>query len=133
MKVIVDTSVWSLAFRRRSTAYQNHEVTLLHDLIIEDRVILLGVVRQEILSGIRHQNQYEELKHNLRAFPDFRLQIEDYEIASEFYNTCRSHGIQGSNTDFLICAVAIRKDYEILTTDKDFQNFRSYIPLKLIL
>lgn len=90
MKVIVDTSVWSLAFRRRSTPHQNHEIRLLRHLIIEDRVILLGVVRQEILSGIRHQNQYEELKHNLRAFPDLGLQIEDYEIASEFYNTCRS-------------------------------------------
>ncbi len=131
MKVIVDTSVWSLAFRRRNTPHQSSEILLLQNLIIQGRVILLGAVRQEILSGIRHQNQYEHLKQNLRAFPDLALQIEDYELASEFCNTCRNHGIQGANTDFLICAVAVRRNYEILTTDKDFENFCLYILIKL--
>ncbi|MEM9274131.1 MAG: PIN domain-containing protein [Cyanobacteria bacterium P01_F01_bin.143] len=107
MKVVVDTSVWSLALRRRKNIHQNNQVILLQDLIRKGSVILLGVVRQEILSGIRHQNQYENLKQTLRTFPDLRLQIEDYELASEFYNTCRGHGIQGSSTDFLICAVAV--------------------------
>lgn len=132
MKVIVDTSVWSLAFRRRMIPHQSSEILLLQNLIKEGRVILLGAVRQEILSGIRHQNQYEKLKQNLRAFPELTLQIEDYELASEFYNICRSHGIQGANTDFLICGVAVRRNYEILTTDKDFGNFCFYIPIKLI-
>jgi predicted nucleic acid-binding protein len=48
---------------------------------------------------------------------------EDYELAAEFFNICRSKGIQGSNTDFLICAVAHRRSYSILSTDNDFQNF----------
>ncbi len=100
-------------------------------MITKGSVVLLGVVRQEILSGILYQNQYENLKQTLRAFPDLMLQIEDYELASEFYNTCRSNGIQGSNTDFLICSVAVRRDYKILTTDKDFDNFRSYLPIQL--
>jgi predicted nucleic acid-binding protein len=132
MKVIVDTSVWSLVLRRSKTVDKSAEVLLLRDLILQGRAVLLGVVRQEILSGIRHREQYENLKRSLRAFPDPALDTEDYELASEFFNTCRQRGIQGSNTDFLICAAAVRRDYEILTTDKDFQNFFPYIALKLI-
>lgn len=31
--------------------------------------------------------------------------------------------LQGSNTDFLMCAVSLRMDVSILTTDKDFPGF----------
>ena len=82
MKVIVDTSVWSLALRRQQ---QNNSIAdKLRDLISDGRVILLGVVRQEILSGIKHQAQYEKLKNNLRAFPDLLLDVEDYELAADY-------------------------------------------------
>ena len=132
MKVIVDTSVWSLALRRRNTSQANSVVILVRDLITQGNVVLLGAVRQEILSGIRSQEQYNRLKDSLRAFPDLELQIKDYELASEFFNTCRSKGVQGANTDFLICAAAVNRNYSILTTDRDFNNFAQYIPIKLI-
>ena len=132
MKVIVDTSVWSLALRRNNFSNTNTFVILLRDLITNGNVVLLGAVRQEVLSGIRYPEQYNRLKNSLQAFPNLELQIEDYELASEFYNTCRSNGIQGANTDFLICAAAVRRNYSILTTDKDFDNFAKYLPIKLI-
>lgn len=130
MKVIVDTSVWSLALRRQQQ--QNNSIAnKLRDLISDGRVILLGAVRQEILSGIKRQEQFDKLKNNLRAFPDLLLNIEDYELAAEYYNICRRNGIQGANTDFLICATANRRNYEILTTDKDFINFSQYLSIVL--
>ncbi|MEG3439485.1 hypothetical protein V0288_20325 [Pannus brasiliensis CCIBt3594] len=48
--IIVDTSVWSLALRRSKTVDKSSEVLLLQDLILQGRTVLLGVVRQEILS-----------------------------------------------------------------------------------
>lgn len=131
MKVIVDTSVWSLALRRDRQSDQSASISLLQELITEGRVALLGAIRQEILSGIRHVEQYTRLKNYLRAFPNLELEIEDYELASEFFNTCRYHGVQGANTDFLICAAATRRNYQILTTDKDFENFSQYISIRL--
>jgi predicted nucleic acid-binding protein len=131
MSVIVDTSVWSLALRRRTLPDSSPAVSLLRDLITDDRVILLGTIRQEILSGVRSSEQFMRLRDYLRAFPDLELATEDYETAADFFNTCRSNGIQGSNTDFLICAVAHRRSYSILTTDNDFQNFQSHIPVFL--
>ena len=129
MKVIVDTSVWSLALRRQQ---QNNSIAdKLRDFIGDGRVILLGAVRQEILSGIKQQAQFDKLKNNLRAFPNLPLGAEDYELAADYFNICRRNGLQGANTDFLICATANRRNYEIFTTDKDFIGFSQYLPIVL--
>lgn len=132
MSVIVDTSVWSLALRRKTPPDSSPAVTLLRNLIGNDQVVLLGAIRQEILSGVRSSEQFTQLRDYLRAFPDLKLISEDYELAAEYFNICRSHGIQGSNTDFLICAVAYRRSYSILTTDQDFQSFQAHIPVLLL-
>ena len=131
MSIIIDTSVWSLALRRRTLTDSSPAVTQLQALITDDRAVLLGAIRQEILSGIRSSEQFTRLRDYLRAFPDLEIVTEDYELGAEFFNVCRSNGIQGSNTDFLICAVAHRRNYSILTTDNDFQNFQSHIPVSL--
>ncbi len=130
MKVIVDTSVWSLALRRQQQPI-NSLGNILRDLIADGRVVLLGAVRQEILSGIKHKEQFEKLRDNFRAFPNLLLNVEDYELAANYFNICRKNGIQGANTDFLICAAATRRNYEILTTDRDFASFSKYLPLVL--
>ncbi len=132
MSVIVDTSVWSLALRRRTPPDFSPAIAILQNLITDDQVAMLGAIRQEILSGIRNLEQFTRLRDYLRAFPDLELITEDYELAAEFFNTCRSNGIQGSNTDFLICAVAHRRSYSILTTDNDFYTFRTHIPIILL-
>ncbi len=129
MKVIVDTSVWSLALRRQQ---QNNSIAdKLRDFIGDGRVILLGALRQEILSGIKQQAQFDKLKNNLQAFPNLPLGAEDYELAADYFNICRRNGLQGANTDFLICATANRRNYEIFTTDKDFIGFSQYLPIVL--
>ncbi len=132
MNVVVDTSVWSLALRRNTPNDAIPIINILRDLISDGRVVLLGVIRQEVLSGIRYSEQFIRLRDYLRAFPDLELTFEDYELAAEFFNTCRSNGVQGSNTDFLLCAVAHRRGYSIFTTDKDFENFRLHIPVILL-
>lgn len=131
MKIIVDTAIWSLALRRQQPRNIQH-IELLQALISDGLVVLPGVIRQEILAGIRHIEQYHRLRTYLRAFPNLNLVMEDYELAAEFFNTCRGKGIQGSNTDFLICAIAARRDYKIFTTDKDFINFGQCIPVELL-
>ena len=48
MKVVVDTSVWSLALRRNTPMDAISAVNLLRDLITDGRVAMLGAVRQEV-------------------------------------------------------------------------------------
>ena len=130
MNILVDTSVWSLALRRRRLT-QTPETSELAELIREGRVSLLGPVRQELLSGIAEEKQYTVLRDHLRAFPDVELDPGDYEEAAVFFNRCRARGVQGSNTDFLICAAAARRQLSILTTDADFRQFAKLLPIRL--
>ena len=130
MNIVVDTSVWSLALRRRK-APQSAESNELAELVREGRAALLGPVRQELLSGVSEAQQYELLRGYLRAFPDVPLEPDDYEEAAAFFNRCRSRGVQGSNTDFLICAAAARRGFGILTTDADFKHFAMFLPIEL--
>ena len=130
MNIVIDTSVWSLALRRQPSSRAS-EALELADLVREGRAAMLGPVRQELLSGVRGEQQYEALRRHLRAFPDIALEAEDYEEAASFFNRCRAKGVQGSNTDFLICAVAARRRFGILTTDTDFLHFAKVLPIEL--
>jgi predicted nucleic acid-binding protein len=130
MNVLVDTSVWSLAFRRDAPRGTSEEEEL-RELIGEGRVLMLGAIRQELLSGIRTAEQFKKVRERLRAFPDMPLSEADYEEAASCFNRCRSRGMQGSNTDFLMCAVAFRRSAAILTTDGDFPGFAKIIGVRL--
>jgi predicted nucleic acid-binding protein len=131
LNVLVDTSVWSAVLRRKShnaDAYRH-----LMELVRQKRARMIGPVRQELLSGLREMPHYERLRDYLRAFPDEALTTEDYEQAALFFNACRAAGIQGSNTDFLICAVANRLQLLIYTFDQDFRQYSLHIPVRLFL
>jgi hypothetical protein len=130
MNIIVDTSVWSLALRRQRTS-PSAETRELAELVREGRAAMLGPVRQELLSGVRVDQQFETLRDHLRAFPDVPLEVEDFEDAASFFNKCRARGIQGSNTDYLICAAAVRRGFGILTTGTDFAHFARVLPIEL--
>lgn len=131
MKVIVDTSIWSLALRRKKKRSFD-EIRKLEILIDNQKVCMLGPIRQEILSGIKDLKQFNLLKEYLSAFEDFPITTKDYEKAAEFFNLCRSKGIQGSNTDFLICSISYNNRFPIFTADKDFSIFARHIPITLI-
>ena len=130
MNIIVDTCIWSLAFRRKKNA-SLPEVIILTELIKDSRVQILGPIRQEVLSGIKSKDQFFLLQDKLRAFPDLQLFEEDYEKAAESFNLCRSNGIQGSNTDFLICAVALRSNMPVYTIDNDFKYYQKFLDFSL--
>lgn len=100
-------------------------------LVRDGRVVMLGPIRQEILSGIRLPEQYQRLREKLGAFPDLALDHEDYETAALYFNTCRAKGVQGSNTDFLICAAANRRNLTIFTPDRDFRLYRRHVGIRL--
>jgi predicted nucleic acid-binding protein len=131
VRVLVDTPIWSLALRRRHRAADDPAAAELASLVQDGRAALIGAVRQELLSGIRERVHFESVRDHLRAFPDVEVTREDYEQAASFFNVCRAKGIQGSNTDFLICAIASRIGSSIFTTDADFTHFAGLLPVSL--
>ena len=134
MRVLVDTSVWSLALRRRHVSGRGIESKLndeLGELIREGRAGMIGPIRQELLSGLSDETQFGRLRDYLRAFPDEPLLPEDYESAARISNRCRRAGLSGSPVDYLICAVSLRCAWAIFTTDNDFGQYSKVVPLEL--
>jgi len=134
MNVLVDTSAWSLALRRKDENLGPKErrvVSELSEIIREGRVRLIGPIRQELLSGIRTFEQYEKLRIYLRPFPDEAIDTTDHEEAAKAGNQCRGKGIVVSIVDILMCAIAVRHNWSILTTDPDFSNYAKVIPVAI--
>ncbi|MBN1904994.1 MAG: PIN domain-containing protein [Deltaproteobacteria bacterium] len=130
MKVLVDTPIWSYALRSQDNKYQS-EIDALTSLIRDQKAIIIGPIRQEILSGYSDMRKYRIIKDKLSYFENASIVDSDYELAAEFSNKCRKKGIQGSHIDFLICAVASRIDIPIFTNDNDFNHYQKVIHIKL--
>ena len=130
MKVLVDTCVWSLVLRRpvKST---DPAAEALKKLIAEDRALIMAPVRQELLTGMANPKEFERLLFVLQGFENLPIEDTDYIKAALFSNTCRAKGVQGSGTDFLMCATSVRHEVSILTTDKDFAHYAKHLPIRL--
>jgi len=121
VKVLVDTSVWSLGLRRKDAAALGPEeqklAAELTQAIQDGRVVMIGMIRQELLSGIKEQAQFEKVKAALDAFLDEPIDTADYEYAARLYNECRRYGCEAGPVDMLICAVAVRREWQVLSSD----------------
>ena len=130
MNVLVDTCIWSYAFRSKHQEFEIY-VQQLNELIEQNRVIILGIIKQELLSGYKDSSKFEALNQYLVYFQSHTILDIDYIESARFSNRCRQKGIQGSLVDFLICAVAVRLNVEIFTNDKDFNFYQQHLPIKL--
>jgi predicted nucleic acid-binding protein len=135
MSVLVDTPLWSLAFRRKPIARSSQEwflVQALSELVGKGQAQIIGFVRQEVLSGIREDAQFRRLRNALHAYEDVPVETDDHEEAARMSNICRGHGIAGSSIDFLLCAVAVRHHWRIFTTDADFKRYARILNVQLL-
>ena len=121
MKLLVDTSVWSLALRRKGAASLSpDEQKLKAELVqaIKDgRVATLGLIRQELMSGIKEKAQFDKVKAALDPYLDEPINTADHEYAARIYNECRNQGVEAGTVDILICALAVRRGWEVLSGD----------------
>ncbi|MGB9429417.1 MAG: PIN domain-containing protein [Gammaproteobacteria bacterium] len=132
--ILIDTPIWSLALRRRQhdlNVSESRHVREWERLVREGGAALIGPIRQELLSGVRDEGAWEQLRTALRPFPGLPLTTEDYERAAQFFNRCRTRGIAGSAIDLLICAVSVRYRAPIYTMDADFRRYAIVLRLKL--
>lgn len=70
-EVLVDTSIRSLALRRKCGQSEDEGllVSELIDLIDDARVVMIGPIRQEILSGISSSSQFDDLIFSTITYP----------------------------------------------------------------
>lgn len=128
-RVLVDTCIWSEVLRHRNPSPVHCKN--LAEMLRNFRVVMIGPIRQELLSGISNDAKFTDLKERMSFLADVPIITADYELAAKYSNMCRRKGIQGSAIDFLICAVAVRNDFVIYTVDKDFEHYKTVLPIVL--
>ena len=130
--IFVDTSLWSLAFRRPKgaslpLAAQTHRAAVLSG----EPIAFPGVVLQELLSGLRHQAQFDRLAKTVEPFPVVLASRADHLLAAQLANACRAKGVQTGAVDILIVAMTINHDAGLWATDRDYLNISEVHPFRL--
>lgn len=129
--VLVDTSVWSLAFRRK-THVSSAQANLLRELIEQgDTIYTTGIIIQELLSGVRDVSQFDALLDKMTSFSVLEPRADTYIEAARLSNLCRSKGIMASSIDLLITSICIEHGVYLLTADTDFKHIQKVCDLKL--
>ncbi len=131
MKLLVDTSVWSLAFRRDSPADTTEVNILVRALEGEGEVYASGVILQELLQGFSGPKSAELIVERFTALPLLVPETIDHVKAAALRNHCRRQGVQVGTIDALIAQLAIRYELQLLTADQDFRHVAEHAPLKL--
>jgi len=118
--VLVDTSVWSLAFRRDADLAAPQVAALRAALDGGDAIVITGLILQELLQGFAGPKAREELIEKFAALPMLAPDRNDHVGAADLRNRCRRAGVQMGTIDALIAQLCIRHDLTLLTTDVDF-------------
>ena len=131
MSLLVDTSVWSLAFRRDAQAQVPEVLALRNALLGTNQVFSTGLVLQELLQGFSGPKARDSIVERFAAFAFVEPDRQDYIDAAEARNICRRRGVQIGTIDALLIQLARRYDLAILTTDNDFKLASLHIPFRL--
>lgn len=133
VNLVVDTSVWSLVLRRSHIDVDNSFVQAFRNhLNSEDGLFLIGNILQELLDGLRSQNQFARLTRLLQPFPLLSLNRSTYVEAARLRAFCRGKGIQASPIDFLLASACIEQGYPLLSADRDFLGISSHSELVVL-
>ncbi len=130
MRVLVDTSVWSIALKPGRSHPSASK--LRHMIVTGDQVFLVGVIMQEVLQGLVENAVFDRVSRDLEAFEILPLDRQDYVEAAQLYRRCRAAGLTPGTVDCLLATAAQRHDCFLLTTDADFEAMTSHCDLRLL-
>jgi predicted nucleic acid-binding protein len=129
--LFVDTSVWSLAFRRDGVSSAQEVVALRQALMGGDTIVTTGLILQELLQGFSGPRAREKIIERFGALPLLSPARQDHIGAAELRNRCRRSGVQIGTIDALLAQLCIRHGLTLLSTDQDFVHLASRCSLKL--
>jgi predicted nucleic acid-binding protein len=131
VSLLVDTSVWSLAFRRDAEASTQAVEVLRSALEGADQVFTTGLVLQELLQGFAGPKARSQLIERFAALAFLQPDREDHIEAAEVRNTCRRNGVQIGTIDAVLIQLCLRHDLVMLSTDNDFRSASRHVKFRL--
>lgn len=126
-RVLIDTSAWIFALRKAFLPEIKDRVDL---LLKEDRVLTTGIVKLELLSGTRTENEYHRLKNRLSSLGNIETDTSLWNTACNLGFRLRRGGITIPHTDILISACALSAGCTLLHADRHFDLAASHLELK---
>jgi predicted nucleic acid-binding protein len=129
--LLVDTSVWSLAFRRDRVAAAPQVRVLRDALEGGETIVVTGLVLQELLQGFAGPKARKDIVDRFAALPLLAPDRLDHIDAAELRNRCRRAGLQIGTIDALVARLCIRHGLMLLTTDNDFVLAARHCPLRI--
>ncbi len=126
---VVDTSIWVSYYN--SVKDENSE--LVNKLIDNDEIIVLPIILQEILQGIKKDNVFALTKELLLSYHYPEIDTVKAAIrAAQLYRYLRQKGVTiRKPNDCLIGAICIDNNIPLLHNDKDFDNIAKHTSLKI--
>lgn len=133
MSLFVDTSAWSLAFRR-DTPPDHPAVPVLRKALVDGgTIVITGIVLQELLQGFHGPKDQARIIERMQVLPLLNPTRDTHIQAAHLRNTCRRGGVQIGTIDALIAQLCIEHDLALLTADKDFVHAARFVPLRLVI
>jgi predicted nucleic acid-binding protein len=131
LSLFVDTSVWSLAFRRNNPGFATEARELVRAIEAEEELFTTGLVLQELLQGFSGPRSREQIIDRFSAMPLITPDRTDHADAADLRNRCRRRGIQIGTIDALLAQLCLRHDLTMLTADQDFRLIAAQCDLRV--
>jgi hypothetical protein len=131
LTLFVDTSVWSVVFRRDAPSTTPEADALILAIEAGDMIVATGLVLQELLQGFSGPRSRKRLLDHFSAIPLLTPDRDDHIGAAELRNRCRRSGVQIGTVDALLAQLCIRHNLTMLTRDADFNRIASHSHLKV--
>ncbi|HEV3416844.1 MAG TPA: PIN domain-containing protein [Pirellulales bacterium] len=118
--ILLETSLLSLAYEKRSGP-EPRPVAALRQMVRWNLSLAVpGIVWQELLAGVRSEEQRELLKTHLAAFPILLASEGDHVAAARIAHDCRAKRIACSAVEALIAAHAVSGKASLFTLNPAF-------------
>ncbi|PJZ43738.1 type II toxin-antitoxin system VapC family toxin [Leptospira brenneri] len=132
MNLLIDTSVWSEALRRKNKSVNSEDTFLFQIIKNEEEIFLTGIILQEILTGIKNQKLFDDINNHLRFFNFINPTNKDHVLAAQLRNDLAKKGLTVASIDVLIAQMAITHNLTLATYDSDFEKIAQNSKLKII-
>jgi predicted nucleic acid-binding protein len=130
--ILLETSLLALAYEKRSAAADPRPVAELRRMIRENVALgIPGIVWQELLSGVRSEGQFKQLRAHLAAFPILVAGQRHHAEAARIAQSCAAKRIECSPVEALIAAHAVESKAPLFTLNRAFAPIARYAGFKL--
>ena len=126
-KVIIDTSAWIESFRPGAEKWFHR---IVKDLIIQDLVLLPGIIKTELLRGTKNKKEYNQLNQMLKGLTYLAVDEDFWERLSNFSFQLFRKGITVPLTDTYVALLCIENEASLLHREKRFDMIARKTKLK---